>query len=442
MSKPLVAVVGRPNVGKSTFFNRVVGRRVSIVEDTPGVTRDRIYAEAEWCGTHFALIDTGGIEPNTSDVILSQMREQAEIAMDTSDIILFMVDGKEGLTHADTEVASMLRRTGKPVIVIANKIDNPTSPPMHFYDFYELGLGEPMAVSAANMLGLGDVLERVVENFPEGEGEDDDDITKIAVIGKPNVGKSSLVNKLVGENRVIVSNIAGTTRDSIDTPFTWDGEEFMLIDTAGIRRKSKVNEDIEKFSVIRAVAAIERCDVCLLMIDAVEGITDQDKKIAGVAHEAGKGLIVVVNKWDLLEKDTNTMKNFEKEIAKELTFMSYAPSVFISVMTGQRVDNVIAMAKTVAENRSMRVPTGQLNSLITDATMINPPPSDKGKHLKIYYVTQVGVKPPLFSFKVNSRELMHFSYARYLENKIRASYGFVGTSLKFVFREKGEKEEM
>lgn len=442
MSKPLVAVVGRPNVGKSTFFNRVVGRRVSIVEDTPGVTRDRIYAEAEWCGTHFALIDTGGIEPNTSDVILSQMREQAEIAMDTSDIILFMVDGKEGLTHADTEVASMLRRTGKPVIVIANKIDNPTSPPMHFYDFYELGLGEPMAVSAANMLGLGDVLERVVENFPEGEGEDDEDITKIAVIGKPNVGKSSLVNKLVGENRVIVSNIAGTTRDSIDTPFTWDGEEFMLIDTAGIRRKSKVNEDIEKFSVIRAVAAIERCDVCLLMIDAVEGITDQDKKIAGVAHEAGKGLIVVVNKWDLLEKDTNTMKNFEKEIAKELTFMSYAPSVFISVMTGQRVDNVIAMAKTVAENRSMRVPTGQLNSLITDATMINPPPSDKGKHLKIYYVTQVGVKPPLFSFKVNSRELMHFSYARYLENKIRASYGFVGTSLKFVFREKGEKEEM
>ncbi|MBN7771925.1 ribosome biogenesis GTPase Der [Clostridium aminobutyricum] len=442
MSKPLVAVVGRPNVGKSTFFNRVVGRRVSIVEDTPGVTRDRIYAEAEWCGTHFALIDTGGIEANTSDVILSQMREQAEIAMDTSDIILFMVDGKDGLTHADTEVATMLRRTGKPVIVVANKIDAPKNLPLHFYDFYELGLGEPLAISSANMMGIGEVLDKIVESFPEGEKTDDEDTTKIAVIGKPNVGKSSLVNKLVGENRVIVSDIAGTTRDSIDTPFTWDGEEFILIDTAGIRRKSKVNEDIEKFSVIRAVAAVERCDVCLLMIDAVEGITEQDKKIAGVAHEAGKGLIVVVNKWDLLEKDTHTMKNFEKEIAKELAFMSYAPSVFISVLKGQRVDNVMSMAKTVAENRSMRVPTGQLNSLITDATMINPPPSDKGKHLKIYYATQVGVKPPLFSFKVNSRDLMHFSYARYLENKIRDSYGFIGTSLKFVFREKGEKEEM
>lgn len=441
MSKPLVAVVGRPNVGKSTFFNRVVGRRVSIVEDTPGVTRDRIYAEAEWCGTHFALIDTGGIEPNTSDVILSQMREQAEIAMETSDIILFMVDGKEGLTHADQEVAGMLRRTGKPVLVVANKIDNPKNLPDHFYDFYELGLGEVIAISSANMLGLGDVLDRIVESFPEGEQSDDDDITKIAVIGKPNVGKSSIINKLVGENRVIVSNIAGTTRDSIDTPFEWDGEEFILIDTAGIRRKSKVTENIERYSVIRAVAAIERCDVCLLMIDAVEGITEQDKKIAGVAHEAGKGLMVVVNKWDLIEKDNHTMKNFEKEIAKELPFMTYAPIVFISVLTGQRVDNVMAMAKSVAETRAMRVPTGQLNSLVADATMLQPPPSDKGKHLKIYYVTQVGVKPPLFSFQVNKRELMHFSYARYLENRIRDSYGFKGTSLKFVFREKGEKEE-
>lgn len=441
MSKPLVAVVGRPNVGKSTFFNRVVGRRVSIVEDTPGVTRDRIYAEAEWCGTHFALIDTGGIEPNTSDVILSQMREQAEIAMETSDIILFMVDGKEGLTHADQEVAGMLRRTGKPVLVVANKIDNPKNLPDHFYDFYELGLGEVIAISSANMLGLGDVLDRIVESFPEGEQSDDDDITKIAVIGKPNVGKSSIINKLVGENRVIVSNIAGTTRDSIDTPFEWDGEEFILIDTAGIRRKSKVTENIERYSVIRAVAAIERCDVCLLMIDAVEGITEQDKKIAGVAHEAGKGLMVVVNKWDLIEKDNHTMKNFEKEIAKELPFMSYAPIVFISVLTGQRVDNAMAMAKSVAETRAMRVPTGQLNSLVADATMLQPPPSDKGKHLKIYYVTQVGVKPPLFSFQVNKRELMHFSYARYLENRIRDAYGFKGTSLKFVFREKGEKEE-
>lgn len=441
MSKPLVAVVGRPNVGKSTFFNRVVGRRVSIVEDTPGVTRDRIYAEAEWCGTHFALIDTGGIETNTSDVILSQMREQAEIAMETSDIILFMVDGKDGLTHADTEVAGMLRRTGKPVLVVANKIDNPKNPPNHFYDFYELGLGEVIPISSANMLGLGEVLDKIVENFPEGQSDDDEDITKIAVIGKPNVGKSSIINKLVGENRVIVSNIAGTTRDSIDTPFEWNGEEFILIDTAGIRRKSKVTENIERFSVIRAVAAIERCDVCLLMIDAVEGITEQDKKIAGVAHEAGKGLMVVVNKWDLIEKDNHTMKNFEKEIAKELPFMSYAPMVFISVLTGQRVDNVMSMAKTVAETRAMRVPTGQLNSLIADATMLQPPPSDKGKHLKIYYATQVGVKPPLFSFQINKRDLMHFSYARYLENRIRDAYGFKGTSLKFVFREKGEKEE-
>ncbi|QIB68936.1 ribosome biogenesis GTPase Der [Aminipila butyrica] len=441
MSKPLVAVVGRPNVGKSTFFNRVVGRRVSIVEDTPGVTRDRIYAEAEWCGTHFALIDTGGIEPNTSDVILSQMREQAEIAMETSDIILFMVDGKDGLTHADTEVAGMLRRTGKPVLVVANKIDNPQNLPEHFYDFYELGLGEVFAISSANMLGLGEVLDCIVENFPEGDLTDDEDITKIAVIGKPNVGKSSIINKLVGENRVIVSSIAGTTRDSIDTPFEWDGEEFILIDTAGIRRKSKVTENIERYSVIRAVAAIERCDVCMLMIDAVEGITEQDKKIAGVAHEAGKGIMVVVNKWDLIEKETNTMKNYEKEIIQELPFMSYAPAVFISVLTGQRVNNVMAMAKTIAETRAMRVPTGQLNSLIADATMLQPPPSDKGKHLKIYYATQVGVKPPLFSFQINKRDLMHFSYARYLENRIRDSYGFKGTSLKFVFREKGEKEE-
>ena len=359
MSKPLIAVVGRPNVGKSTFFNRVVGRRVSIVEDTPGVTRDRIYAEAEWCGTHFALIDTGGIEPNTADVILSQMREQAEIAMETASIILFMVDGKDGLTHADREVATMLRRTGKPVVVVANKIDNPKNLPDHFYDFYELGLGEVFAISAANMLGIGDVLDEIVKNFPKGEFTDDEDITKIAVIGKPNVGKSSIINKLVGENRVIVSDIAGTTRDSIDTPFNWQGEEFILIDTAGIRRKSKVTENIERYSVIRAVAAIERCDVCLLMIDAQEGVTEQDKKIAGVAHEAGKGLMVVVNKWDLIEKDTHTMKNFEKDIRKELPFMSYAPIIFISVLTGQRLENVMAMAKSIAEIRAMRVSTGK-----------------------------------------------------------------------------------
>lgn len=440
MSLPLVAVVGRPNVGKSTFFNKVVGRRVSIVEDTPGVTRDRIYAEAEWLGVHFALIDTGGIEPDSKDIILSQMREQAEMAMDTSDVILFMVDGKEGLTSADREVGEMLMKTGKKVVLAVNKMDKPELP-VDFYDFYELGLGEPIPISSANMLNLGDLLDEIIASFPEGAGTEEDDTIKIAMIGKPNVGKSSLINRLLGENRVIVSPIAGTTRDSIDTPFVHDGEKYTLIDTAGIRRKSKVNEDIEKFSVIRAVAAIERCDVCMLMIDATEGVTEQDKKIAGIAHEAGKGIIVVVNKWDLVEKETNTMRDFKADIAQELGFMSYAPSIFISALTGQRVSQVIDMAKYVAENRAMRVPTGKLNTIITDATMMKQPPSDKGKRLKIYYVTQVGVKPPLFSFKINSRPLMHFSYSRYLENQIREAFGFEGTSLKFVFREKGEKEE-
>ncbi len=440
MSLPLVAVVGRPNVGKSTFFNKVVGRRLSIVEDTPGVTRDRIYAEAEWCGVHFALIDTGGIEPDSKDIILSQMREQAEMAIDTSDVILFMVDGKEGLTAADREVGEMLMKTGKKVVLAVNKIDRPDLPD-DFYDFYELGLGEPIPISSANMLNLGDLLDEIVASFPEGAGAEEDDSIKIAMIGKPNVGKSSLVNRLLGENRVIVSPIAGTTRDSIDTPFEFDGDQYTLIDTAGIRRKSKVNEDIEKFSVIRAVAAIERCDVCMLMIDAREGVTEQDKKIAGIAHEAGKGIVILVNKWDLVEKETNTMKKFRENMETELGFMSYAPSLFISALTGQRVDQVMGMAKYVAENRAMRVPTGQLNTVITDATMMKQPPSDKGKRLKIYYVTQVGVKPPLFSFKINSRPLMHFSYSRYLENQIRNAFGFEGTSLKFVFREKGEKEE-
>ena len=439
MSKPIVAVVGRPNVGKSTFFNKIVGRRVSIVEDTPGVTRDRIYAEAEWRGIQFALIDTGGIDTNTKDVILSQMREQAEIAMDMADVILFIVDGKDGLTASDREVANMLRRTGKKVILLVNKIDNPGLPE-DFYDFYELGLGEPIPVSAVNMLNLGDVLDMIVDNFPELPVEEEDESVKIAVVGKPNVGKSSLINALLGENRVIVSEIAGTTRDSIDTPFVKGDDKYVLIDTAGIRRKSKVSEHIERYSVIRAIAAIERCDVCLLMIDATEGVTEQDKKIAGIAHEAGKGMIVVVNKWDLVEKETNTMKEFQKDMANELQFMSYAPSVFISAVTKQRLTNVIDMAKVVAEKRAMRIPTGQLNSLIIDAVMMNPTPSDKGKHLKIYYATQVGVKPPLFSFQVNKRDLMHFSYARYLENKIRAAFGFEGTSIKFVFREKGEKD--
>ncbi len=441
MSKPIVAVVGRPNVGKSTFFNKIVGRRVSIVEDTPGVTRDRIYAEAEWNGISFALIDTGGIEPDSEDVILSQMREQAQVAMDMADVILFMVDGKDGLTHADREVGNMLRRTGKKVILLVNKVDNPRNLPEDFYDFYELGIGEPVPVSAANMLNLGDVLDEITGSFPEGAGTEEEEEIKVAVIGKPNVGKSSLINALLGEKRVIVSPVAGTTRDSIDTPFSWGGDRYMLIDTAGIRRKSKVNEDIERYSVIRAVAAIERCDVCLLMIDAQEGVTEQDKKIAGVAHEAGKGIIVVVNKWDLVKKETNTMRDFKREIESQLQFMSYAPSVFISVKEKQRVFDVIQMTKYVAEKRALRVPTGQLNSLVTDATMMKQPPSDKGRRLKIYYAAQVGVKPPLFSFQINKRELMHFSYARYLENKIREGFGFEGTSIKFVFREKGEKEQ-
>jgi len=441
MSKPLVAVVGRPNVGKSTFFNMVVGRRVSIVEDIPGVTRDRIYAEAEWRNIQFALIDTGGIEPDSVEIIPSQMRAQAEIAMDLADVIMFMVDGRDGLTPADRDVAQMLRQAGKKVILVVNKVDTAKLPD-DFYDFYELGLGEPMAISSTNMLGIGDVLDEVVKNFPRVSEEEEEDTMKIAVIGKPNVGKSSLVNEILGENRVIVSEIAGTTRDSIDSPFERDGDKYLLIDTAGIRRKSRVNENIEKYSVVRAIAAIERCDVCLLMVDALDGITEQDKKIAGVAHEAGKGIIVVVNKWDLVDnKETNTMRDFQRVMDRELTFMSYAPSLFISVKEHQRVDKVLELAKTVAENRALRVSTGQLNSLIGDATMLKPPPSDKGKRLKIYYATQVGVKPPLFSFQINSRELMHFSYARYLENRIRDCYGFMGTSIKFVFREKGEKVE-
>lgn len=440
MSKPILAVVGRPNVGKSTFFNKVIGKRISIVEDTPGVTRDRIYGETEWRGIPFILIDTGGIEPDTEDVILSQMRDQAEIAMETADVILFLVDGRAGITASDREVASMLMRTGREVVLAVNKVDT-AALPEDFYDFYELGLGEPFPISASNMLGLGDLLDRVVDHFPKSdEALLEDERVRIAVVGKPNVGKSSLVNALIGENRVIVSDIAGTTRDSIDTPFTWNGEEYILIDTAGIRRKSKVSGDIEHYSVIRALAAIERSDVCLLMLDATEGVTEQDKRIAGIAHEAGKGIIVVINKWDLLEKETNTMNKFEKDIDRELAFMSYAPTVFISVLKNQRLEKVMETARYVADQRCMRISTGQLNNLIIDATMMKQPPSDKGKRLKIYYVTQVAIKPPLFSFQVNSRELMHFSYSRYLENRIREGFGFVGTSVKFVFREKGDKD--
>ncbi|MDD3863059.1 MAG: ribosome biogenesis GTPase Der [Eubacteriales bacterium] len=438
--KPIVAIVGRPNVGKSTFFNKIVGRRVSIVEDTPGVTRDRIAAEAEWTGREFLLIDTGGIEPGTKDFILSKMRAQAEVAMDTADVILFLVDGRAGVTAADSDVAAMLRRKGKDVILVANKIDTQKMPD-NYYDFYELGLGQPFPISSTNQLGLGDLLDAIVEKFPvrSTEGEDENAV-HIAIIGKPNVGKSSMVNAFLGEERVIVSDQAGTTRDSVDTPFEKEGTRYVLIDTAGIRRRSRVSDDIEKYSVIRALSAIERCDVALLVIDAQDGVTEQDKKIAGLAHEAGKGIIVVVNKWDLLAKETNTMRDFERTVKMELQFMHYAPVLFTSALKGQRLDNVLRTAKAVSEMRAMRVSTGQLNSLLADAMLMNNPPSDKGRRLKIYYAAQIGVKPPLFSFQVNDRDLMHFSYARYLENKIREGYGFEGTSIKFVFREKKDRE--
>lgn len=436
MSKPILAVVGRPNVGKSTFFNRIIGERKAIVEDVPGVTRDRIYAETEWNGREFAIIDTGGIEASTDDPILSQMRDQAVVAMDMADLILFMVDGKEGLTTADIEVGAILRRTGKKVILVVNKIDNPSKMPDTIYDFYELGLGEPIPISSANMLNIGDLLDEIVSGFPDRDYEADEENIKLAIIGKPNVGKSSLVNALTKENRVIVSPIAGTTRDSIDTPFSFEGNDFTLIDTAGLRRRSKVYDSIEKFSVIRAIAAIERCDICILMIDAMEGITEQDKKIAGIAHEAGKGMMIVINKWDLVEKETNTMRDYERKVRAELLFASYAPILFTSVLQGRRIYDILRKAAAIQEIRMRRITTGKLNNLIEDAVMMRQPPSDKGKRLKIYYAAQIGVAPPLFSFNINSRELMHFSYARYLENRLREAYDFEGTSVKFVYNEK------
>lgn len=438
MSKPVLAIIGRPNVGKSTFFNKIIGERRAIVEDTPGVTRDRIYAETEWNGKPFAIIDTGGIEPNSEDPILSQMREQAVMAMEMSDVILFMVDGKDGITTADSEVASMLRRTGKPVILVVNKVDNMRKGSDNLYDFYELGLGNPVPISSVNMLNFGDLLDDIVSSFPDDEYDDNESEIKIAIIGKPNVGKSSLVNELTNKTRVIVSNIAGTTRDSIDMPFEYKDSRYTLIDTAGIRRKSKVSENIEKYSVIRAISAIERCDICVLMIDAESGITEQDKKIAGVAHEAGKGLLIVVNKWDLIQKETNTMRDYEKIIRSELLFASYAPVLFISVLKRRKIYDVIEIAKKIQDNRTRHISTGRLNNVIEDAIMMKQPPSDKGKRLKIYYTSQIGTMPPLFSFNINSRDLAHFSYMRYLENKIREAFDFEGTSLKFIFNEKRE----
>jgi GTP-binding protein len=442
MRKYTVAVVGRPNVGKSTLFNKLTGKRISIVEDTPGVTRDRIYGECEWRGVVFDLIDTGGIEPSAEDVILANMRAQALIAIESADVIIFMTDVRTGVTAADAEIASMIKKAGKNVVLCVNKVDSVGSVPPEVYEFYSLGLGDPYPVSSVHGSGTGDMLDAVFEYFPTLEGEsDEDDMIKVALIGKPNVGKSSLINRLLGENRLIVSDIAGTTRDAVDTPFTWNEKEYVLIDTAGIRRQNKVREDVERYSVLRAISAVERCDVALLMLDAQEGVTEQDKRICGIAHEEGKGIVICVNKWDLVEKETNTMRDYERMIRNELIFATYAPVIFISVLDNLRVWKVMETADYVSNMRSMRVPTGQLNSLIADAVMMKPTPSDKGKHLKIYYATQVGVRPPLFSFQVNDRDLFHFSYARYIENKIRESYGFEGTSIKFVFRNKGEKDE-
>ena len=438
---PVVAVVGRPNVGKSSFFNRVVGSRLSITDDEPGVTRDRICSEAEWCGKRFLLIDTGGIDDGKNDEIFSLMREQAMIAMEMANLILFMVDGKDGVTAQDLEVAELLRHTQKKALLIVNKADNPKSG--DFYDFYELGFGDPLPVSAANKTGIGDALDAVVAGLSEAgfATEEEDDSIRLAIIGKPNVGKSSFVNAVLGENRVIVSEAPGTTRDSIDTPFTYEGEEFVLIDTAGLRPQNKIKEGVERYSVLRAIAAIERSDVCLVMIDATEGVTEQDKKIAGLAHDSGKGVVLAVNKWDLIEKDEKTMEIHRKKMRAELPFLSYAPDIFISVKDGQRLRKVLETVSVVNSNCALRIPTPRLNSLLHDAVAMKPPPASKGRSLKIYYATQVGVRPPLFSFRINKRSLMHFSYARYLENRIRDAFGFAGTPISFVFREKGEGDE-
>ncbi|MCA0384263.1 MAG: ribosome biogenesis GTPase Der [Firmicutes bacterium] len=435
--KPIVAVVGRPNVGKSTFFNRIAGARISIVEDTPGVTRDRIYADCEWLRHKFIMIDTGGIEPSSTDVILSQMRDQAQIAIDTADVILFVCDGKNSYTTADEEIAQMLRVSKKPVILVLNKIDQYKKPD-HFYDYYTLGLGEPVMISSVNAMGLGDLLDEVVKLFPDSTLlEEDDEAIKIAMIGKPNVGKSSMINKLIGEKRVIVSEIAGTTRDAIDTPFTYGDQKYVLIDTAGIRRKSKVNESIERYSVLRTLTAIERADVCFIMIDASEGITDQDKKVAGYAHEAGRASIFVVNKWDLLEKDNHTFNEFKKRIREEFPFMAYAPIMFVSALTGQRVNQLLDQAKYVSNNHALRISTGVLNDIINEAIALNQVPSDKGKRLKIYYATQASVKPPTFVLFVNETELAHFSYVRYIENQIRKNFNYEGTPIVFKVKARG-----
>ncbi|MBR5236341.1 MAG: ribosome biogenesis GTPase Der [Clostridia bacterium] len=441
MIKPVVAVVGRPNVGKSTLFNKIVGTRVSIVDDTPGVTRDRIYMDAEWNGREFLLIDTGGIEQG-DDVIVTGMRHQAELAIAQADVLLLMTNVHDGLVAADADVAAMLQKSGKPVILVVNKVDNIGQPPAELYEFYNLGLGDPMPVSSIHGLGVGDLLDEVVKHFPpadENDGEEDDTL-KVALVGKPNVGKSSLINKILGEDRVIVSNIAGTTRDAIDARVSRNGQDYIFIDTAGMRRRSKVEEGVERFSVIRSLAAVERADVCVIMVDAQEGITEQDTKIAGYAHEQGKACVVAVNKWDLVEKDGKTMDQFRKKVAEGLSFMQYAPVVFISALTGQRLDRLFELIGYVREQNTMRISTGALNDVLNEATMRVQPPSDKGKRLKIYYMTQASTAPPTFVLFVNNRQLAHFSYIRYLENQIRGVFGLEGTPVRFVLRERGDSK--
>ena len=440
MSKPVVAIVGRPNVGKSTLFNALAGEMISIVKDTPGVTRDRIYADVTWLDKEFTMIDTGGIEPDSKDIILSQMREQAQIAIDTADVIIFITDVKQGLVDADSKVADMLRRSGKPVVLVVNKVDNFDKYMADVYEFYNLGIGDPVPISAASRLGLGDMLDIVAENFPEGSAQaEDDDRPRVAIVGKPNVGKSSIINKLLGENRVIVSDIAGTTRDAIDTEILHNGKEYIFIDTAGLRRKNKIKEELERYSIIRTVTAVERADVVLMVIDATEGVTEQDAKIAGIAHERGKGVIIVVNKWDAIEKNDRTMREYESDIRQVLSYMPYAEIMYVSAATGQRLNRLYDTIDMVIENQTLRIATGVLNEIMTEAVAMQQPPSDKGKRLKLYYITQVAVKPPTFVIFVNDKELMHFSYTRYLENKIREAFGFRGTSLKFFIRERKEK---